>query len=210
MQNSKSDSVLQIFKFGGAALGVDALKRAAAVVKNAAPQVMVVTSASGAATSLLLEAARRAKGGQVEEALRMAKAYADQQLQLIREVVSSSSAAEELSAIIGRDAAELSAIYQSIGVLKELTPRMMDAVQALVARAAARLFASILAQEDVKAKYIDASLISTEMRAGSLWPDFPKCESAAAVLAPLLEEKIVVVTPGEVASGPNGEVVTLG
>jgi len=144
MQNSKSDSVLQIFKFGGTALGADALKRAAAVVKNAAPQVVVVTSASGAATSLLLEAARRAKAGQVEEALRMAKAYADQQLQLIREVISSSSAAEELSAIIGRDAAELSAIYQSIGVLKELTPRMMDAVQALVARAAARLFASIL------------------------------------------------------------------
>ncbi len=211
MRNSTSESIFQIFKFGGSALGADELKRAAAVVKDAAPDVLVVTSPSGATTSLLLKASHCAKAGQESEALRIADASAEQQMKLIQEVMSSSSAREELGAMVSQDTAQLRAICQSIGVLKELTPRMMDAVQALVARAAARLFASILGQEDVQAKYIDAApLISTEMRAGSLWPDFPKCESAAAVLAPLLEEKIVVVTPGEVASGPNGEVVTLG
>jgi len=211
MRNSTSESIFQIFKFGGSALGADELKRAAAVVKDAAPDVLVVTSPSGATTSLLLKASHCAKAGQESEALRIADASAEQQMKLIQEVMSSSSAREELGAMVSQDTAQLRAICQSIGVLKELTPRMMDAVQALVARAAARLFASILGQEDVQAKYIDAApLISTEMRAGSLWPDFPRCESAAAVLAPLLERRIVIVTPGEVASGPDGEVVMLG
>jgi len=211
MRNSTSESIFQIFKFGGSALGADDLKRAAAVVKDAAPDVLVVTSPSDAVTSLLLQAVHCAKAGQEAEGLRIANACAEQQMQLIEEVISSSSAREELRAMVSQDTAQLRAICQSIGVLKELTPRMMDAVQARVARAAARLFAAVLAQEGVPAKYIDAApLISTESRAGSLWPDFPKCESAAAVLAPLLEKRIVTVTPGEVASGPDGEVVMLG
>src|SRR5258708_39778012 len=97
MRNSKSDSIFQIFKFGGTALGADALKRAAAGVKDAAPDVMVGTSASDAATSLLLQAVHCAKAGQEEEALRIAHAHADQQMQLIEEGSSSPSAREEPS-----------------------------------------------------------------------------------------------------------------
>src|SRR6266849_3679550 len=184
MRNSTSESIFQIFKFGGSALGADDLKRAAAVVKDAAPDVLVVTSPSDAVTSLLLQAVHCAKAGQEAEGLRIANACAEQQMQLIEEVISSSSAREELRAMVSQDTAQLRAICQSIGVLKELTPRMMDAVQARVARAAARLFAAVLAQEGVPAKYIDA--------------------------APLLEKRIVIVTPGEVASGPDGEVAMLG
>jgi bifunctional aspartokinase / homoserine dehydrogenase 1 len=209
MRKVKSDSGLQLYKFGSTALEAGALKRAATLVKTAAPDVLVVASASGEASDLLLEALRRAKRGEEDKALGIINAYVDKEMQLIHGVISLSSAGDELAAMIHQDGAELSAICQSVGVLKELTPRMMDAVQARAARAAAKLFASVLTQEHVQAKYVDAGpLIRTE--SGTLWPDFADCQAAAGAIAPFLEQKIVLVTPGGVASGPVGEVVMLG
>ena len=209
MHKAKSDSGLQLYKFGSTALEAGAVKRAAALVKHAAPDVLVVASAGGESSDFLLEALRRAKVGQEDEALGIINAYVKQEMKLIHDVISSSSAADELAAMIHQDGAELSAICQSVGVLKELTPRMMDAVQARAARAAAKLFASVLEQQEVQAKYIDTGpLIRTE--SATLWPDFADCQAAAGAIEPFLQQKIVLVTPGGVAAGPAGEVLMLG
>src|SRR5438105_4001728 len=54
-------------------------------------------------------------------------------------------------------------------------------------------------------------VIHAERRFGALWPDLGACERAAKkIIAPLLANRVVVVMPGYIASGPDGSVVTLG
>ncbi len=210
MGKRRSESRFQIFKFGGGLEG-DALRHAAGLVRSSAPDVLVVTSADAGATALLLELIRCANGANRPQARSFAKAYADRQLELIRGAIAAPEAGEELGAMVLRDAAELTAIAERLGDGTELSPAMVNSIQARAARAAARLFAAVLEQEGVQAKYVDAApLIPTESQAGKLWPDFPKCEAAAKVLAPFLEMKIAVVVPGEIASGASGEEVMLG
>src|SRR5688572_14444805 len=46
---------------------------------------------------------------------------------------------------------------------------------------------------------------------GNLWPNFNRCERAAKKhVLPILESHRVVIMPGYLGSGPDGEVVTLG
>src|SRR5262252_3801287 len=61
MGKPRSESRFQIFKFGGELEG-DALKHAAGLVRSAAPDVFVVTSADARATALLLDLTRCANG----------------------------------------------------------------------------------------------------------------------------------------------------
>jgi aspartokinase/homoserine dehydrogenase 1 len=204
--------VLQVLKFGGDSLEtVDGLKAAATLVKEAAPDVLVVVSASIQTSDFLRAAVESALQGKEKDALDRARQFGEHQLQLIAQI-SSPSVQTALRSEVRRDVAELSAIFQSVRVLQELTERTSDAVRARAERASARLFVHLLAKEHVPAQFVDATqLIATELRAGQLWPDFPKCELlAATVLNPLLARKVVVVTPGLVAAGPGAEVVTLG
>src|SRR6266550_1402814 len=61
----------------------------------------------------------------------------------------------------------------------------------------------------VGADYVDATgLIFTERRLGSVWPDFRKSERAAAKVMRAFDGPVVV--PGFIATGPDGEVTTLG
>src|SRR5204863_2167025 len=101
---------------------------------------------------------------------------------------------------------------ESIAVLKELTTRTEDALAARGERAVAEVFTAALEENGIAAAYVDAvDVIHTERRFGALWPDLGACERAARkVIAPLLANRIVVVMPGYIASGPDGSVVTLG
>jgi len=210
MGKPRSESRFQIFKFGGELEG-DALKHAAGLVRSAAPDVFVVTSADERATDLLLDLVRCANGADRPQARRFCKAYAERQVELIRGAVAVPEAAKELGAMVHRDAAELAAVCERLGAETELSQGMVNSIRARAARASARLFAEVLQQEGIQSKYVDAApLIPTESQAGKLWPDFPKCETAAKTLAPFLEKKMVVVAPGEVASGASGEEVMLG
>jgi aspartate kinase len=65
--------------------------------------------------------------------------------------------------------------------------------------------------QGIGATYVDATdVILTERRLGSLWPNFGRCERAAKHVLPILDEGRVVVMPGFLGSGPDGEIVTLG
>ena len=129
--------------------------------------------------------------------------YAAEQFAVKHRAVVASLMPEDrrLDAEIEKVTADLRSMCNSISVLHELTPRAADALVARGERLVARIFA-----EFIGAKYVDATdLIFTERRLGSLWPNFRRCERAAAKL----DGKVVVV-PGYIASGPDDEVVTLG
>src|SRR5215831_10331222 len=114
MGKPRSESRLQIFKFGGG-LEAGALKHAAGLVRSAAPDVFVVTSADTRATALLLNLIHCANGADRPQARRLCKAYADRQLELIRGALAVPEAVKELGAMVHRDAAELAAICKRLG-----------------------------------------------------------------------------------------------
>ena len=189
---------VEVYKFGGAAVGnADAVRIAGEHVRAAQNRVVVVVSAMQGVTDLLLESARAALGGQRSAYERDAQQFASKHREVVDALIRKK---RPLLQEIENATNELLSMCQSISVLHELTTRAGDALVARGERLMARIFA-----EYIGAKYIDATeLIFTERRLGSVWPDFKKCDRAAAKIS----EPIVV--PGYIASGPDAEVVTLG
>src|SRR5437763_2230286 len=197
---------VDVYKFGGAAVGsAEAVRIAAEHVRVAAAApaagarsgrryTLVVVSAMSGITDLLHGAARAAlHGADFEDAV---AEFESRHLALARELLK-----KRMDDEIRASAAELRAMCESIAILRELTRRAEDAVVARGERVLARIFAELIGAE-----YVDATeLIVLSRRLGSLWPDFGKCERAAKrIAAP------VTVVPGYIALGPDGETVTLG
>jgi bifunctional aspartokinase / homoserine dehydrogenase 1 len=196
---------IDVYKFGGVAVGsAEAIRIAAAHVKRAAPGVAVVVSAMNGVTDLLLTAANAALAGDRESIERAARDFEQRHVDVAKELLDEPDALlEEIKA----SAHELRSMCESIAVLRELTTRAQDTVVARGERLNAKLFAAFL-----NAEYVDAvDIISTERRLGSLWPHLEDCERAAKKrITPLLAKGAVVVMPGFIGSGPDGELVTLG
>ena len=204
---------VEVYKFGGVSVGsAEALRRAIDHVRRAGTPLVVVVSAMNGVTDSLLEAARSAVRGDRTIASAAAVAFERRHSDLVREVFSHAEAAKELRSLLAESTADLRSMTDSIAVLRELTPRAQDAVVARGERFMARLFATLLTTEGLAAEYVDATdIIYAKRRLGSLWPDFPKCERAAKkTIAPLLSRGVVVVVPGYIGRGPDGEVATLG
>lgn len=206
-------SNIDVFKFGGVAVGsADAIRTAVAHVKRSAPNVAAIVSAANGVTDLLLEAGQAALRGERIEYISAAKRFEARHEELIRDLVSTRARSERLREWIADASHEMRSMCESISVLRELTPRAQDALVARGERVLARIFVEVLGENGVAAEYVDApDVILTEKRLGSLWPNFPKCERAAKKhVLPVLENGRVVIMPGYLGSGPDGEIVTLG
>ena len=184
-----------------------AIRAAAGHVRAAAPNVAVIVSAMSGVTDLLLEAAHAALRGDRIAWLSASKRFEARHNEVVNTLIDSRPRAETLNALVSDSAHELRSMCESIGVLHELTPRAQDAVLARGERLLARIFAEV-----VDGTYVDAmDVIHTERRFGGIWPDLDKCEEAAKRhVLPILESGRIVIMPGYIATGPDGEIVTLG
>jgi len=193
---------VEVYKFGGAAVGnAEAVRIAGEHVRHAQQPLAVVVSAMQGVTDLLLGAARSALGGQRSAYESAADEFARRHREVVDTLLRKKAS---LHAEIERATRELCSMCESVSVLHELTPRAADAIVARGERLMAQIFAAF-----VHAKYIDATeLIFTERRLGSVWPDFRKCERAAAKVLGSFTGTVVI--PGFIATGPDGEVATLG
>jgi aspartokinase/homoserine dehydrogenase 1 len=204
---------IDVYKFGGVAVGsAEAIRSAAAHVKRVAPDVAVVVSAANGVTDLLLDAGQAALRGDRVGYITASKKFEMRHDELIEAVIANRARAEALRRVVGDAAHEMRSMAESISVLRELTTRATDALVARGERMLAHIFAAVLNDEGVAAEFVDApDVIVTERRLGSLWPNLLRCERAAKKnVLPILESGRVVVMPGYLASGPDGEVVTLG
>ena len=212
---------LEVYKFGGVAMGTPEAVRAAAERVAAAPgPLAVVVSAMSGVTDLLLSAARAALAGDEGASRAAGDRFAARHLELIDALFAGSGGRDRASTeraaalreLVEGSANELRAMCESVGVLRELTPRAQDAVVARGERTLARIFAAFLEERGLASAYVDATdVIVTERRLGGLWPSFPRCARLAGErLAPHLEAGRAVVVPGYLGRGPDGELVTLG
>ncbi|HEV8242319.1 MAG TPA: bifunctional aspartate kinase/homoserine dehydrogenase I [Thermoanaerobaculia bacterium] len=207
---------LEVYKFGGVAMGTPEAIRAAvarvAAARAEGGQVACVASAMQGVTDLLLAAGRAALGGDEQAWQEAATKFESRHLDVAAALLGDSARAAAVNEEIAAASRELRAMCESIAVLRELTPRAQDALVSRGERVLSRLFVAALGEAGVDAVYVDATdVILTERRLGGIWPSFPKCARAAHErVLPLLARGQVVVMPGFLGRGPDGELVTLG
>ncbi len=207
------DRPIEVYKFGGVAVGdADAIRAAIEHVRRATSRLVVIVSAAAGVTDRLLEAANGAARGDRAAYRAVARDLAARHTRLVKQLIPRSRTGSALRNYINESVDELRSMCDSIAVLKELTPRASDAIVARGERLMARIFVDTLGASRIKAAYVDATeVIFTERRLGAVWPNLPACEKAVtARIAPLLQNHHAVIVPGFLGTGPDGELVTLG
>ncbi len=209
---------VDVFKFGGTSVGSpEALRLAIAHVRghlrrNKGGRLAVVVSAMSGVTDLLLAGVNAAAAGDGARAEACASDFIARHETTARQLLTTRARLDDVCATIATLGAEYRAICQSVLVLREASPRTLDAAVARGERVLARLFAHALEEKGTRAAYVDAQeLILVERRHGSLWPAMDRCKRAATQhIRPLLDARKVAIVPGYIGRGPGGEVVTLG
>ncbi|MCU1245768.1 MAG: Aspartokinase, partial [Acidobacteria bacterium] len=205
---------VEVYKFGGVAVGsAEAIQAAVRHVREGAPaRLAVVVSAMNGVTDLLLDCAQAALRRDRPRYEAAAAEFASRHATLIPQLITARARTQELQELVAESTRDLLSMSESIAVLRELTPRAEDALVARGERLLATIFTAYLNAEGIAAEYVDApDVIVTERRLGSLWPNFLRCErNAKRLVLPVLDQGRVVIMPGYLGSGPEGEVVTLG
>jgi len=208
-------SRLQVMKFGGTSVGdADCIARGSQIVARAAkekPCVVVVSAMSGV-TNRLIEAAKTAQGGNAEGAAAILEAIRKQHetalLALIRQEPSRAQLQQRMEEVF----AEGGRLCEGTSLLRELTPRTLDAISSLGERLSAPLVAAAVNELGIRSESVEATeLIVTDGYHGGAEPQMePTRQKSQARLRPLLENGIVPIVTGFIGATAEGELTTLG
>ena len=206
---------LQVMKFGGTSVGdATCIRRSAQIVANAArlhPVAAVVSAMSGV-TNRLIEAAQGAKRGEREAGKSLVNALREQHLEALGSLTSSQQPRVPVQEKIEEILTEAARLYEGTALLRELTPRTLDAISSLGERLCAPVFAAALSDLGANGMAIEATeLIMTDSFHGGAEPlTEPTRTKSQARLGPLLKEGIVPVVTGFIGATSDGALTTLG
>src|SRR5271163_5048633 len=206
---------LQVMKFGGTSVGdASCIARTAQIIAQAAREnsCVAVVSAMSGVTNRLIEAAKRAgasdgnQGAAVLDALR--KQHEDALKTLVQDQNARKSILEELDEVF----AEGRRLLEGTALLRELTPRTLDAISSLGERLSAPLVSAAVASLGVPSESMEATeLIVTDNFHGGADPrmDLTR-EKSQARIKPLLEKGTAPVVTGFIGATQEGQLTTLG
>jgi aspartokinase/homoserine dehydrogenase 1 len=206
---------LQVMKFGGTSVGdATCIRRSAQIAADAAKQhpVAVVVSAMSGVTNRLIGAAHHAKQGDRNAGKTLTEALRKQHIEALDALVSSSQAKELVQGRIEEILAEAARLYEGTALLRELTPRTLDAISSLGERLCAPIFAATLSELDARGTAIEATeLIITDSFHGGAEPltDATR-EKSQKRIGPLLKGGVVPVVTGFIGATADGALTTLG
>jgi aspartate kinase len=197
-----------VLKFGGSSVADAAcMRQVESLVHAALPaSPLVVLSAMGKTTNALFEAARAAESGDLPGALERQRSIMAAHRQAAEELLDG-TVSEALDAALTDHFGELELLLRGVALLRELSPRSMDAIASLGERLSTRLFAARLG-----AAWVDArTVLRTNGTFGEAVPDTLAIRTLAAdKLAPLLGPGRAVVTQGYIGATEEGLTTTLG
>jgi aspartate kinase len=206
---------LQVMKFGGTSVGdASCIARTAKIIAQAAkenPCVAVVSAMSGV-TNRLIEAAKTAQAGNAKEAEAILDALEKQHetalMSLLHDEQKRAHLRQRLELVLG----EGSRLCEGTALLRELTPRTLDAISSLGERLSAPLVSATVQEHGVRSEAIDATeLIVTDAYHGGAEPQMQLTrEKSQAQLRPLLEAGIVPIVTGFIGATAEGQLTTLG
>lgn len=206
---------LQVMKFGGTSVGnAECIRRAAEILARAAGDglVVAVVSAMGGVTNRLIEAAHASTSGDMRVAGEVAETLRKQHQEAIEILVGDGDKRGQLEVELEQILDEVTNLCRGTALLRELTPRTLDAISSAGERLSARLLASALRELGIKATAVEATeLIVTDNQSGRAEPLMAETrERATARLAPLLAERSVPVVTGFIGATVDGRLTTLG
>jgi aspartate kinase len=205
-----------VMKFGGTSVGSpDAMAEVVEIVRNSRqewPRMVVVTSALAGVTNMLLDSAASAEKGQIEKINPVNAKLREVHLMILDNLVQEPSRREMVLTQVNNLLDEFSNLCRAIGVLGEATPRALDAVASLGERMSARVLAAALEDAGIPAQPVEASgLIVTDDCYQDAHPDLDATlVRTRRVLEPVLNQGIIPVVTGFLASNAQGVITTLG
>lgn len=202
-------------KFGGTSVGDAAcIERVAQILRDATREdpVVAVVSAMGGITNRLIEAAIHAEAGDLERtgaAFGMLRKHHEAALdELIRGEAKRKEIANRLDQIFS----EGERLCKGTALLRELTPRTLDAISSLGERLSAPMVAGALQELGVLSEAVEATeLIVTDNFHGGADPLMDRTrDHCEARLLPMLRQDIVPVITGFIGATADGTLTTLG
>ncbi|MBI4914056.1 MAG: lysine-sensitive aspartokinase 3 [Acidobacteria bacterium] len=202
-----------VMKFGGSSVADAAcMRQVAALTRAALPQApLVVLSAMGKTTNALFAAGKAAESGDLPGALEGHRALEAAHRRAAADLVGQPlplALDETLAELFG----ELELLLRGVALLRELSPRSMDAIAAFGERLSTTLFAAHLKAEGLDAAWVDArTVMRTDGNFGAASPLFQVLDrEARARFLPLLGPGRVLVTQGYIGATEDGLTTTLG
>jgi bifunctional aspartokinase / homoserine dehydrogenase 1 len=206
---------LCVMKFGGTSVGDAAcIARAAAIVKSAASEgsVAVVVSAMSGVTNRLIDAAHHAQVGEAEFATKLVTELRNQHRKALEALVRDTRRVAEVDQSLSSVLAELERLLQGTALLRELTPRALDAISGMGERLSTPLLAAAIRELGLSSVPISATdVIVTDSHHGRAEPLMEQTrERAEKCLRPLLKKGVVPVVTGFIGATLEGVPTTLG
>lgn len=202
-----------VLKFGGSSVADAAcMRQVAGIVTRALPRSpLVVLSAMGKTTNGLFAAAQAAEAGDLPSALTTLGTLVEAHRRAAADLVPQGLPAPLDRALTGLFA-ELEMLLRGVALLRELSPRSMDAIAAFGERLSTLVFEAHLRASGVDSSWFDArTVLRTDAGFGAALPRPAELELAAQVrLKPLLGAGRVVVTQGYIGATEDGLTTTLG
>ena len=206
---------LLVMKFGGTSVGdASCVARTAKIIAGVAkenPCVVVVSAMSGV-TNRLIEAAKTAQAGNATEAEAIMDALRQQHETALLSLLSDEQKRGRLRQRMEPVLAEGRRLCEGTALLRELTPRTLDAISSLGERLSAPLVAAAVHELGVCSEAVEATeLVVTDAFHGGAEPQMELTrEKSQARLRPLLEKGIVPIVTGFIGATAEGQLTTLG
>ncbi|MGH9359920.1 MAG: aspartate kinase [Terriglobia bacterium] len=205
---------LIVMKFGGTSVGnAERMEHVAGLLKEHLHQaeVIAVVSAMGGVTDMLIRAATEASHGDRDAW----KGVRQELARRHRDVADKALSASEQATVLPRLAEQIGYfenLCSGFSLVREITPRAMDALSSLGEVMSAALLAAILRSKGCPAEAVDATeMIVTDEKFGNATPRFEEtCVKARERLGLLRERGQIPVVTGFRGATRDGLCTTLG
>jgi aspartate kinase len=206
-----------VMKFGGTSVAdPEAITRLMGIVRGQlersdrrTPPVVVVSALAGV-TDQLVAVARLAEEGEADRAAAALHALLDRHVAVATAVTNGNRPA--VVAQVTNELNELIGLVHALAVLREVSPRSLDAVLAVGELVSSRIVAAALADDGIPSAWVDArTVLATDAEHTGAAPDMIEtCKRARERVAPFNAAGSVVVLGGFIGATANGVTTTLG
>jgi bifunctional aspartokinase / homoserine dehydrogenase 1 len=213
--SNQSTKPLRVMKFGGTSVGDPAAIRSVVEIVHAAArmsELVIVVSAMSSVTNQLLEAAQQAEAGNRG---RVEATFRDLRLRhrsVISELIHSVQQCGRVNLAVEQLLEEGERLCEGTALLRELTPRVRDAISGLGERMSTPIVAAALNERGLSSQSIEATeLICTDSNHAGAEPDLGRTRQLChARLRPMLQDGMVPVVTGFIGANAEGVLTTLG
>ena len=203
-----------VMKFGGTSVeDGPAMRRAVEIVEEQKDRrPLVVASAVAGATNALLRMGQTALSGDTRAAQEILSELVSRHRWILFDLGLQKAAERDLAETIAHYAEELGNFTRGVVLLRELTPRIQDAMVSYGERLSVSLLTAAARARGLDAVHVDArEVMLTDSRFGKARPDGESLPERCRVkIAPLVEQGKIPVIEGFVGATSEGEPTTLG